>query len=51
MFKTERHLQIEWGDCDPAGIVFYHAILRFLTRPLPRCLRHLATRFITFGMS
>jgi 4-hydroxybenzoyl-CoA thioesterase len=23
MFKNTRHLRIEWGDCDPAGIVFY----------------------------
>jgi 4-hydroxybenzoyl-CoA thioesterase len=23
MFKNLRSLQIEWGDCDPAGIVFY----------------------------
>ena len=23
MFSNTRHLRIEWGDCDPAGIVFY----------------------------
>jgi 4-hydroxybenzoyl-CoA thioesterase len=23
MFKNSRALRIEWGDCDPAGIVFY----------------------------
>ena len=23
MFSTRRTLRIEWGDCDPAGIVFY----------------------------
>ena len=23
MFTHRRHLRIEWGDCDPAGIVFY----------------------------
>ena len=23
MRTVTRHLQIEWGDCDPAGIVFY----------------------------
>lgn len=23
MFGSTRHLTIEWGDCDPAGIVFY----------------------------
>jgi 4-hydroxybenzoyl-CoA thioesterase len=23
MFTHSRSLQIEWGDCDPAGIVFY----------------------------
>ena len=23
MFNNERQVQIEWGDCDPAGIVFY----------------------------
>jgi 4-hydroxybenzoyl-CoA thioesterase len=23
MFKNRRNIQIEWGDCDPAGIVFY----------------------------
>ena len=23
MFTNSRSLQIEWGDCDPAGIVFY----------------------------
>jgi 4-hydroxybenzoyl-CoA thioesterase len=23
MFKNSRSLVIEWGDCDPAGIVFY----------------------------
>lgn len=23
MLTSERRLQIEWGDCDPAGIVFY----------------------------
>ena len=23
MLKNRRTLQIEWGDCDPAGIVFY----------------------------
>jgi 4-hydroxybenzoyl-CoA thioesterase len=23
MFSTLRTLRIEWGDCDPAGIVFY----------------------------
>jgi 4-hydroxybenzoyl-CoA thioesterase len=23
MFKNSRTLRIEWGDCDPAGIVFY----------------------------
>src|SRR3954447_22955537 len=23
MFSNRRNLRIEWGDCDPAGIVFY----------------------------
>lgn len=23
MLSNDRRLQIEWGDCDPAGIVFY----------------------------
>ena len=23
MHQNSRHLRIEWGDCDPAGIVFY----------------------------
>jgi 4-hydroxybenzoyl-CoA thioesterase len=23
MFSSRRSLRIEWGDCDPAGIVFY----------------------------
>ena len=23
MFSTSRTVRIEWGDCDPAGIVFY----------------------------
>lgn len=23
MLKNSRNLRIEWGDCDPAGIVFY----------------------------
>jgi 4-hydroxybenzoyl-CoA thioesterase len=23
MFVNRRHVTIEWGDCDPAGIVFY----------------------------
>ena len=23
MFQNRRKIQIEWGDCDPAGIVFY----------------------------
>jgi 4-hydroxybenzoyl-CoA thioesterase len=23
MFTNSRHVRIEWGDCDPAGIVFY----------------------------
>jgi 4-hydroxybenzoyl-CoA thioesterase len=23
MFQTRRTVRIEWGDCDPAGIVFY----------------------------
>lgn len=23
MFRDTQHLTIEWGDCDPAGIVFY----------------------------
>jgi 4-hydroxybenzoyl-CoA thioesterase len=23
MFVNKRHVRIEWGDCDPAGIVFY----------------------------
>jgi 4-hydroxybenzoyl-CoA thioesterase len=23
MFTTRRSVRIEWGDCDPAGIVFY----------------------------
>jgi 4-hydroxybenzoyl-CoA thioesterase len=23
MFKNSRSVHIEWGDCDPAGIVFY----------------------------
>ena len=23
MFTTTRAIQVEWGDCDPAGIVFY----------------------------
>ncbi len=23
MFSNTRTLRIEWGDCDPAGIVFY----------------------------
>jgi 4-hydroxybenzoyl-CoA thioesterase len=23
MFSTRRTVRIEWGDCDPAGIVFY----------------------------
>ena len=23
LFSNTRHLRIEWGDCDPAGIVFY----------------------------
>ena len=23
MFTSIRNIRIEWGDCDPAGIVFY----------------------------
>jgi 4-hydroxybenzoyl-CoA thioesterase len=23
MFVSKKHLLVEWGDCDPAGIVFY----------------------------
>ena len=23
MFSIRRTVRIEWGDCDPAGIVFY----------------------------
>ena len=29
MFKNERQLQIEWGDCDPADIVFYPRYFAF----------------------
>ena len=23
MFVSKKHLLVEWGHCDPAGIVFY----------------------------
>ena len=29
MFKTSRQVSIEWGDCDPAGIVFYPRYFAF----------------------
>lgn len=29
MFKNERQVQIEWGDCDPADIVFYPRYFTF----------------------
>ncbi|RBP83396.1 acyl-CoA thioesterase [Marinomonas rhizomae] len=29
MFKNERQVQIEWGDCDPADIVFYPRYFAF----------------------
>lgn len=29
MFKHERLVQIEWGDCDPADIVFYPRYFAF----------------------
>lgn len=29
MFQNERHLVIEWGDCDPASIVFYPRYFAF----------------------
>ena len=35
MLVNTRAVRIEWGDCDPAGIVFTRAISRFST-PAPR---------------
>jgi 4-hydroxybenzoyl-CoA thioesterase len=29
MFSNERHQRIEWGDCDPADIVFYPRYFAF----------------------
>ncbi len=29
MFSNERHQKIEWGDCDPADIVFYPRYFAF----------------------
>lgn len=29
MLVNTRHLRIEWGDCDPAGIVYYPRYLAF----------------------
>lgn len=29
MFKNSRSIRIEWGDCDPAGIVFYPRFFAF----------------------
>ncbi|MCW8356997.1 acyl-CoA thioesterase [Marinomonas pontica] len=29
MFKNERSVRIEWGDCDPADIVFYPRYFTF----------------------
>ncbi|MGF1623002.1 MAG: acyl-CoA thioesterase [Rhodomicrobiaceae bacterium] len=29
MLTTRRDIQIEWGDCDPAGIVFYPRYFAF----------------------
>ena len=29
MFKNKRLVSIEWGDCDPAGIVFYPRYFAF----------------------
>ena len=30
MFVNRRDVQIQWGDCDPAGIVFYPNFLRWM---------------------
>lgn len=29
MFRNNRKVRIEWGDCDPAGIIFYPRYLAF----------------------
>jgi 4-hydroxybenzoyl-CoA thioesterase len=29
MFRNSRKVRIEWGDCDPAGIIFYPRYLAF----------------------
>src|SRR5262245_56760080 len=29
MFRSSRKVRIEWGDCDPAGIIFYPRYLAF----------------------
>jgi 4-hydroxybenzoyl-CoA thioesterase len=29
MFRNSRKVRVEWGDCDPAGIIFYPRYLAF----------------------
>lgn len=37
MFKNTRIIRVEWGDCDPAGIVFYPRYFAFFDA----CTQHL----------
>ena len=29
-FTTRMHRTVEWGDCDPAGIIFYPTYYRWM---------------------
>ena len=57
MFEHRRNLTIEWGDCDPAGIVFFPRYLAIFdsctwslfTAALGMRKRDLLTRFGTVG--
>jgi len=58
MLTNERKLQIEWGDCDPAGIVFYPRFFaifdastdRLLSAGLGMAKIHWAARFGIVGI-
>ncbi len=51
MFTNRRTVRIEWGDCDPAGIVFYPRYIAMfdhstvlLIEPRSACNKHSFTR-------
>ncbi len=39
MLKNVHRIRVEWGDCDPAGIVFYPRYFEWFDRCTHHCSR------------